>query len=82
MIRKIDKKLSVAITLFTIFALIGYFALSFIAQRYIADVTTNNASIQQAPLIFINTVQGYWWFGYFFLLGLLILQWIVKRVIN
>lgn len=80
--QKIDKRFLMAAVLFTIFALIGYFTLSFIARKYIFNMTASGTGFEQAPLIFIETIQGYWWFGYLLLLGMLILQWIIKRVMR
>lgn len=68
--------------LFTIAASIGYFVLSLIAQRHAASITTSSMGIEQAPLIVIDTIQGYWWYGYLLLLGLLALQWFIKRVMS
>lgn len=78
--RKIDEKFLLLITMFTFFALLGYSFLSFIAKRYISNMTGSMVGVNQAPLVVIDTLQGYWWFGYLILLGVLVLQWAIKRV--
>lgn len=80
--QRIDKQFLKAATLFTIFAFIGYHVLSFIAQRHIASTTTSSTALQKAPLVFIDTIQSYWWFGYLLLLAILVLKWIIKRVMS
>ncbi len=77
--RKIDEKFLKLSIIFTFFALIGYFALSFIAENHISN-TTGSVGINQAPLVAIDTLQGYWLFGYLLLLGVLVLHWTIKRV--
>lgn len=78
--RKIDEKFLILITMFTFFALLGYFFLSFVAKKYISNLTGSMVGFNQAPLVVIDTLQGYWWFGYLILLGVLVLQWAIKRV--
>ena len=80
--RKIDEKFLMAVTTFTVAALVGYFVLGLIARRHISNVNSSIGAIEQAPLIVINTIQGYWWFGYLILLGMLTLKWFIKRVMN
>lgn len=80
--RKIDEKFLMAVTVFTVAALAGYYVLGFIARRRISNVSSTIGAIEQAPLIVIDTIQGYWWFGYLLLLGMLILRWFIKRVMN
>ena len=80
--RKIDEKFLMAVMIFTVAALVGYFVLGLIARRYISNVNSSIGAIEQAPLIVINTIQGYWWFGYLLLLGVLILKWFIKRVMS
>ena len=80
--RKIDEKFLMAVMIFTIVALVGYFVLDLIARRHISNVNSSIGAIEQAPLIVINTIQGYWWFGYLLLLGMLILKWLIKRVMS
>lgn len=80
--RKIDEKFLMAVMIFTVAALVGYFALDLIARRHISNVNSSIGAIEQAPLIVINTIQGYWWFGYLILLGMLTLKWLIKRVMN
>lgn len=80
--RKIDEKFLMAVMIFTIAALVGYFVLDLIARRHISNVNSNIGAIEQAPLMVINTIQGYWWFGYLILLGMLTLKWFIKRVVN
>ena len=78
--RKIDEKFLKSSIIFTFFALIGYFALSFIAKSHVSNTVDRNVGINQAPLVVIDTLQGYWLFGYLFLLGVLFLHWAIKRV--
>lgn len=80
--RKIDEKFLMAVMIFTVAALVGYFVLDLIARKHISTMNSSIGAIEQAPLIVINTIQGYWWFGYLLLLGMLILKWFIKRVIN
>ena len=80
--RKIDEKFLMAVMIFTVTALAGYFVLDLIARRHISNVNSSIGAIEQAPLIVINTIQGYWWFGYLILLGMLTLKWLIKRVMN
>lgn len=80
--RKVDEKFLTAVTIFTIAALVGYFVLGFITRRHISSVSASTGVIEQAPVIVINTIQGYWWFGYLLLLGMLILKWFIKRVMS
>ena len=80
--RKIDEKFLMAVMIFTIVTLVGYFVLDLIARRHISNVNSSIGAIEQAPLIVINTIQGYWWFGYLILLGMLTLKWFIKRVMN
>lgn len=80
--RKIDEKFLMAVMIFTVAALVGYFVLGLIARRHISNVNSSIGAIEQAPLIVINTIQGYWWFGYLLLLGVLILKWFIKRVMS
>ena len=80
--RKIDEKFLMAVMIFTIVALVGYFVLDLIARRNISSTSASIGAIEQAPLIVINTIQGYWWFGYLILLGMLTLKWFIKRVMN
>ena len=80
--RKIDEKFLMAVMIFTIAALVGYFVLDLIARRHISNVNSSIGAIEQAPLIVINTIQGYWCFGYLILLGMLTLKWLIKRVMN
>jgi hypothetical protein len=80
--RKIDEKFLMAVMIFTVTALVGYFVLDLIARRHISNVNSSIGAIEQAPLIVINTIQGYWWFGYLILLGMLTLKWLIKRVMN
>lgn len=80
--RKIDEKFLMAVTIFTVAALVGYFVLGLIARRHISNVNSSIGAIEQAPVIVINTIQGYWWFGYLILLGMLTLKWFIKRVMN
>ena len=80
--RKIDEKFLMAVTIFTVGALVGYFVLDLIARRHISNVNSSIGAIEQAPLIVINTIQGYWWFGYLLLLSVLILKWFIKRVMS
>lgn len=68
--------------IFTVAALIGYFVLDLIARKHIYTMNSSIGAIEQAPLIVINTIQGYWWFGYLLLLGMLILKWLIKRVMS
>lgn len=68
--------------IFTVAALIGYFVLDLIARKHISTMNSSIGAIEQAPLIVINTIQGYWWFGYLLLLGMLILKWLIKRVMS
>lgn len=78
--RKIDEKFLMAVIIFTVAALVGYFVLDLISRRYISTMNSSIGAIEQAPLIVINTIQGYWWFGYLLLIGVLILKWFIKRV--
>ncbi|OAP71800.1 hypothetical protein A7325_12265 [Psychrobacter sp. SHUES1] len=80
--RKIDEKFLMAVTTFTVAALVGYFVLGLIARRHISNVNSSIGAIEQAPIIVINTIQSYWWFGYLILLGMLTLKWFIKRVMN
>ena len=80
--RKIDEKFLMAVMIFTVAALVGYFVLDLIARRHISNVNSSIGAIEQAPLIVINTIQGFWWFGYLILLGMLTLKWFIKRVMN
>lgn len=80
--RKIDEKFLMAVMIFTVAALVGYFVLDLIVRRHISNVNSSIGAIEQAPLIVINTIQGYWWFGYLILLGMLTLKWFIKRVMN
>lgn len=80
--RKIDEKFLIAVMIFTVAALIGYFVLDLIARKHISTMNSSIGAIEQAPLIVINTIQGYWWFGYLLLLGMLILKWLIKRVMS
>ena len=78
--RKIDEKFLKLTIIFTCFALIGYFALSFIAKSHVSNTTESIVGINQAPLVVIDTLQGDWLFGYLLLLGVLVLHWTIKRV--
>ncbi|WP_201627535.1 hypothetical protein [Psychrobacter immobilis] len=80
--RKIDEKFLMAVMIFTVAALVGYFVLDLIARKHISTVNSSIGAIEQAPLIVINTIQGYWWFGYLLLLGMLILKWLIKRAMS
>lgn len=80
--RKIDEKFLIAVMVFTVAALVGYYVLDLTARRYISYVNNSIGAIEQAPVIVINTIQEYWWFGYLLLLGMLILRWFIKRVMN
>lgn len=80
--RRIDKSFLTAGIIFTIAAWIVYFFLTLTARRHAADIIDKNVSINQAPLIFIDTVQEYWWFGYLLLISMLALQWFVKRTMS
>lgn len=80
--RKINEKFLIVATIFTIAALVGYFVLDLIARRNISSTSASIGAIEQAPLIVINTIQGYWRFGYLLLLVMLILKWIIKRVMS
>lgn len=80
--RKIDEKFLMAVTTFTVAALVGYYVLGLIARRHISNVNSSIGAIEQAPVIVINTIQGYWWFGYLLLLGMLVLKWFIKRVMS
>ena len=80
--RKIDEKFLIAVMIFTVAALIGYFVLDLIARKHISTMNSSIGAIEQAPLIVINTIQGYWWFGYLLLLGMLILKWLINRAMS
>lgn len=80
--RKIDEKFLIAVMIFTVAALVGYFVLDLIARKHISTMNSSIGAIEQAPLIVINTIQGYWWFGYLLLLGMLILKWLIKRAMS
>ena len=80
--RKIDEKFLMAVMIFTGAALVGYFVLDLIARKHISTMNSSIGAIEQAPLIVINTIQGYWWFGYLLLLGMLILKWLIKRAMS
>jgi hypothetical protein len=80
--RKIDEKFLMAVMIFTVAALVGYFVLDLIARKHISTMNSSIGAIEQAPLIVINTIQGYWWFGYLLLLGMLILKWLIKRAMS
>lgn len=82
MMRKIDEKFLMAVMVFTVAALVGYYVLGLISRRHISNVNTSIGAIEQAPVIVINTIQGYWWFGYLLLLGMLVLKWFIKRVMS
>ncbi|BBI69875.1 hypothetical protein PKHYL_40660 [Psychrobacter sp. KH172YL61] len=78
--RKIDEKFLKSSLIFTFFALTGYFALNYIAKSHVSNTADSNVGINQAPLVVIDTLQGYWLFGYLLLLGVLVLHWTIKRV--
>lgn len=80
--RKIDEKFSIAVMVFTVAALVGYYVLGLIARRHISNVNSSIGAIEQAPVIVINIIQGYWWFGYLILLGMLTLRWFIKRAMS
>lgn len=78
--KRIDWQLITAVILTTIIALVGYLFLSLIAQRYIVEVSSSTlGTIFEAPLLVIDTIQSYWWFGYILLVSLLLLKWTIKR---
>ncbi len=80
--RRIDERFLMAVMIFTVAALVGYFVLDLIGRKHISTMNSSIVALEQAPLIVINTIQGYWWFGYLMLLGMLILKWLIKRVMS